>query len=64
MMKALGHVVDHSLPSSVKAENEWCHTITLPVCIHDMGWDNFLNSWLLYIWKPWKILTHPNFLGL
>jgi len=25
----------------VSAENEWCCTITLPVCIHDMGWDNF-----------------------
>ena len=41
MMKGLGHAFDHSLPSSVKTENEWCCTITLPVCIHDMGWDNF-----------------------
>jgi hypothetical protein len=57
MMNKLGHEVDHSLPSSVKAENEWCCTITLPVCIRDMGWDNFF---LLVFVIHLKTLTNFN----
>jgi hypothetical protein len=34
-------VVDHSLPASAKADNEWCHTAILCILLHGEHKDRF-----------------------
>jgi hypothetical protein len=58
MVKELVHEVAHSLPSSVKAANEQCCTVTVSVGIHDMGWDNFFYLPMVVIHL--KALTNLN----
>jgi hypothetical protein len=33
-VKWLGHVADHSLPSSAKVQGAWSYTSTAPICLH------------------------------
>jgi len=41
---AMNHLeteVDHWSPCSAEVKNEWSSTFTTPVCLHDVGTDNF-----------------------
>jgi hypothetical protein len=37
----MGHVIDHSFPSSAEINNKWSYTSTSPECLLDMDMDNF-----------------------
>jgi hypothetical protein len=39
-----GRETDHSAPSKVRAKDEWIHTSSPPICLHDLDREEFILS--------------------
>jgi hypothetical protein len=60
-VKWLGHEADPSLPSSIEVKNEWLHTASPPIHLHDIHRHNFtfqLSRYVHYIKYHRRPLFH------
>jgi hypothetical protein len=62
VLKQLGHKADHSQPSGAGVTNEWCYTLSLPICLHGMYRDSLIFDLLCDIVSSSSVITAINFI--